>query len=264
MPENYQALLGELGIEQGSDPGAATDPVAIPGTDPASNNPTNPDTNTVTDPVNTVTVTDPAPADPAKPTDVQNVVDPSSEAKNQAFAAMRARNAKYEKAFARVTQAMGAANEDEAIEKLIGASFDVQGKRENIDPAILRRLTDLEEKNQVLDTATRNQFVKDSFSAVQKELNLTDQETISFAQKLTDQNVDIFNLNVPLSIIYKGMNHDTLTTKMLEAEKQNWIKGQAAADKAPGVNPATGKPINNEKKEITTDADLELVLNSLK
>ena len=264
MPEDYQALLGELGVEQSQPVDTVTDPVIIPGTDPNPSNPNNPDTNTGTDPANAVPATDPASADQDPAKVVQNVVDPSTEAKNQAFAAMRTQNDRYKKALARVTQAMGAQTEDEAIEKLIGASFDVQGKRENVDPVILRRLTDLEEKNQILDTATRNQFIKDSFSAVQTELGLTNQETISFAQKLTDQNVDIFNLNVPLSIIYKGMNHDTITTKMLEAEKQSWIKGQAVADKAPGVNPATGKPINNEKKEITTEADLEIALKSFK
>jgi hypothetical protein len=263
MPEDYQSLLGEVGFEQNPNPEPVADPAIIPGTDPVPQDPVTPNITPEVDPANPVPATDPAPADPAPVTDPAPVVDPNAEARNQAFAELRARNAKYQKAFARVTQAMGAASEDEAIEKLIGAAFDIQGKRENVDPAVLRRLTDLEEKNMVLDTATRQQFVRDSFGAVQKELNLTDQELVSFAQKLTDQNVDIFNLNVPLSVLYRGLNHDTMMTKMLEAEKQNWIKGQAAADKAPGVNPATGKPINKENKEITTDADLDLVLNSL-
>lgn len=263
MPEDYQALLGEIGGTLPTDPVPAADPAPV--TDPivADPIPSNPSIIPGTDPANPVPATDPAPADPAAPANPQPVVDPSIEAKNQAFAAMRAQNAKYQKAFARVAQALGAANEDEAIEKLIGASFDVQAKRENVDPVILRRLTDLEEKNQILDTATKQQFIRDSFGAVQKQFNLSDQDVISFAQKLTDQNVDIFNSNIPLSILYLGLYHDTLTTKMLETEKQNWIKGQAEADKAPGVNPATGKPINKEKKEISTEADLDLVLKTL-
>ncbi|NCD00080.1 MAG: hypothetical protein EOL95_10320 [Bacteroidia bacterium] len=262
MPEDYQALLGELGV-QSADP-VATDPVAT--TDPVTTDPTAMDPSVIpgTDPVNPEPVTDPAPADPATPTDPQPVVDPAVEAKNQAFAAMRVQNAKYQKAMSRIAQAMGASNEDEAIEKLIGASFDVQAKRENVDPVILRRLTDLEEKNQMLDTATKQQFIRDSFGAVQKQFNLDDKEVIAFAQKLTDQNVDIFNSNIPLSTLYLGLYHDTITSKKLEAEKQNWIKGQNEADKAPGVNPATGKPISKDKKEITTDADLDLILKTLK
>lgn len=261
MPEDYQALLGELGV-QPADPTPA-DPAVIDTvvTDPT---PADPNTNPEVDPANPVPATDPAPADPAASTDPQPpVVDPNTEARNQAFAAMRAQNAKYQKAFARIAQAMGAQNEDEAIEKIVGASFDVQAKRENVDPNVLRRITDLEEKNNILDSATRQQFVRDSFNAVQKQFNLTDQEVISFAQKLTDQNVDIFNLNVPLSILYTGMNHDAIISKRLETEKQNWIKGQAEADKAPGVNPATGKPLDKEKTEITTEADLDLVLKNL-
>ena len=74
--------------------------------------------------------------------------------------------------------------------------------------------------------------------------------------------MDIFNINVPLDVLYRGMYYDTITNKMLESEKQKWIKGQAEADKAPGVNPATGKPINKETKEITTEADLDLVLKN--
>jgi hypothetical protein len=260
MPEDYQALLGELGVES-ADP-VITDPVT---TDPVTTVPTtDPSVIPETDPANPELVTDPAAADPATPTDTQVTVDPEVEARNQAFAAMRVQNAKYQKAMSRITQAMGASNEDEAIEKLIGASFDVQAKRENVDPVILRRLTDLEEKNQILDTATKQQFIKESFGAVQKKFNLDDKEVIAFAQKLTDQNVDIFRSNVPLDTLYLGMYHDTITSKKLEAEKQNWIKGQNEADKAPGVNPATGKPISKDKKEITTEADLDLILKTLK
>lgn len=267
MPDDYQALLGEIG-GQPADPTPAepvnTDPAVVPGLAPVEPQPVDPTSNPVVDPAPADPNADPAPADPAKPADSQPpVVDPAIEAKNQAFAAMRAQNAKYQKAMARVAQALGAANEDEAIEKLIGASFDVQAKRENVDPVVLRRITDLEEKNQILDTATKQQFVRDSFGAVQKQFALSDKEVIDFAQKLTDQNVDIFNSNVPLSTLYLGLYHETITSKKLEAEKQNWIKGQEEANKAPGVNPATGKPINKEKKEISTEADLDLVLKTL-
>lgn len=262
MPDDYQALLSEIGESLPTDPTPA-DPAVV--TDPAVADPTPSDPSIIpdTDPADADPVTDPAPADPATPTDPQPAVDPNVEAKNQAFAAMRTQNAKYQKAFARITQALGASNEDEAIEKLIGASFDVQAKRENVDPNVLRRINELEEKNNVLDAATKQQFVRDSFGAVQKQFNLTDQEIIAFAQKLTDQNVDIFNISVPLSILYTGLNHDTITTKMLETEKQKWIKGQAEAEKAPGVNPATGKPVSKENKEISTQADLEEALKSL-
>lgn len=261
MPDNYQALLGEIGVES-AEP-VTTDPVT---TDTIITDPiiTDPSIIPETDPVNAETVTDPATADPAIPTDIQDTIDPEMEARNQAFAALRVQNAKYQKAMARVAQALGATDEDEAMEKLIGASYDVQAKRENVDPAILRRLTDLEEKNQMLDTATRQQFIRDSFGAVQKKFNLDEKEVIAFAQKLTDQNVDIFNSNVPLDTLYLGLYHDTITSKKLEAEKQNWIKGQNEAEKAPSVNPATGKPISKDKKEITTEADLDLILKTLK
>lgn len=262
MPEDYQALLGEIGV-QSADPTPA-DPAVVTDPAPTDSTPVDPSVIPGTDPVNTVSDADPASADPATPTDPQPVVDLETEARNQAFAAMRVQNAKYQKAMSRITQAMGASNEDEAIEKLIGASFDVQAKRENVDPVILRRLTDLEEKNQILDTATKQQFIRDSFGAVQKQFGLNDKEVIAFAQKLTDQNVDIFNSNIPLSTLYLGLYHETIMSKKLEAEKQDWIKGQNEADKAPGVNPATGKPIDKDKKEITTEADLDLILKTLK
>lgn len=256
MPDDYQALLGEVGVES-AEP-VTTDPVI---TDPMT---TDPIETPEADPVNAETVTDPAIADPAIPTDVQETVDPEMEARNQAFAALRVQNAKYQKAMARVAQALGATDENEAMEQLIGASYDIQAKRENVDPVILRRLADLEEKNQVLDTATRQQFIRDSFGAVQKQFNLDDKEVIAFAQKLTDQNVDIFNSNISLDTLYLGLYHDTITSKKLDAEKQNWIKGQNEAEKAPSVNPATGKPISKDKKEITTEADLDLILKTLK
>lgn len=260
MPDDYQTLLGELGgdVAPAADiaPDVVDDVVEDTLEDPNSNN--------VGVAEETEATTDPAIVEESEtPEEQPEVADTGVDVRNQAFAAMRSQNTKYQKAFARIAEAMGAESEDEVIEQLIGASYAVQGQRENVDPVILRRIADLEEKNTVLDAATRQQYVRDSFDAVQKQLSLTDQELIVFAQKLTDQNVDIFSTNVPLSVLYTGMNHETMLKKKLEAEKQSWIKGQAEADKAPGVSPATGKPVNKEVKEITTEADLDLVLKSL-
>lgn len=259
MPDDYQALLGEVG-GQPVDQAASNIVAQSTTTEPIT---TEPGVIPGTESVPTDEVTDPANAEGTVIEEPQPAEDPNLTATNQAFAAMRSQNAKYQKAFARVAQAMGATSEDEAIEKIIGATFDVQAKRENVDPAILKRITELEEKNQMLDQATKEQFIRDSFGAVQKQFSLSDSELVMFAQKLTDQKVDIFNSNVPLSALYLGYYHDVITAKKLEEEKQNWIKGQSEADKAPGVNPATGKQSNKEKKEISTEADLDLVLKTL-
>lgn len=263
MPEDYQSLFGELGGVQEPEVDPVADPVDPLPTDPIEQDPVDPNTTLAVDPVDTEPAADPADTEGELPqTQEPNEVSPSVKAANEAFAAMRAQNAKYQKAFAQITKAMGAENEDEVIENLIGASFNVQAKRENVDPAVLRRITDLEEKNMILDTATREQFVKDSFGAVQKKFSLSDQEVMSFAKKLTDQKVDIFNSNIPLDVLYQGMFHETMSKKLIETEKQNWIKGQTEAEKAPGVIPATGKQLNKETKNITTEADLNLVLKN--
>ena len=250
MPDDYQSLFNQLNGENSAPVEQSTEAVqeSTPKTEPVVETPTETAESTEPDVDPTEGIKDPIKQQQAK----------------DAFAAMRAQNAKYQKVMKRIQEVMQADNEDTAIERLLDATYGMQAKQQNIDPAVLKRISELEENNTRLAFEQRQNYIKESFADVQKEFNLSDAETIKFAQQVTDSNIDIFASNVNLSTIYKGLNHDTITKKMLETEKQNWIKNQTEASKAPGVNPATGKKDNQDKIEINTMAELNEAMKSFR
>lgn len=250
MPEDYQSLFAELT--------GTTDPVANP-TTPVAEQAPDATANPAATPEATPATPSAQPDAEVKPIDETPKEDPSA----KAFAEMRAKTTKYQRVFSKLQEALKVENEDEVIEKLLGQSYETLGKRQNTDPVVLKRLSELEEVNNSLIQERQMQFVTNSFNKVKSEFNLSDAELTKFAQHLASNNVDILASNVDLSALYRGINHEAITSKLLETEKQKWIKEQMEAEKAPAVNPATGKRDPNPKKEINSMSDLELALKSL-
>lgn len=255
MPDDYQTLFAEL---TGTAPVGTETPA--PSTAPAE------ETSDTEETVNTETTS-------TEETKTEETVEetstpvkqeaPKEDPTAKAFAAMRAANSKYQKVFNKLQEALGVDDEDAVIEKLLGVSYDTLGKKQNVDPAVLKRLTELEEVNQALINERRQEFVIGQFEKVRTTFNLSEPELMEFAQALSNSNVDIFASNLDLSALYKGLNFDKLQKKTIESEKQKWIKEQGEANAAPSVNSITGKRDPNSKKEINTMSDLDLALKSL-
>lgn len=260
--EDYQALFNELG---GTDP--ATDTNNVPTADPETTDPVN---TTPTDPVSQPA--DPNNTDPANgddtsdegntaSTDPENNEDTQRQAR--AFAEMRSTIGKYQKFFKQLQPIMGVNSEDEVIERLLNAGLNAQARDQNVDPALLKRMQNLEEQNANMLAEQKQKAVVESFGLLQKDFNLTNKEVMDFAKELDARNVDVFRVGVDLSTLYRGMHYEDISKKQIEAEKQKWIAEGAAANSAPGVNPTTGKKNNQGKTEINTMGELESLFNSL-
>lgn len=181
---------------------------------------------------------------------------------NRAFAEMRAQNSKYNKVFKKLQDVYKVENEEAVIEKLLQGALDAEAKSQNIDPALLKRLQEIEETNQSLMYEKQETVLRQKFEALQADEKLTDEQMINFAKELVASEIDITRNNVDLKKLYRGFYYDTLTKKQIEAEKQNWIKGQKEADAAPTVTGTKGRKTDPESKTIETEADLSAVLNS--
>ena len=271
--EDYQALFNELGGEAapadtGADANGSTatpaDPATI--TNPVDTNPNpgvvgpvNPAQDPVGDDVDDNTGDDDNLGTPAN----NPVDDEDNQRQARAFAEMRSTINKYSKVFKQLQPMMGVNSEDEVIERLLDAGLNVQARNQNVDPAILKRMQTLEEQNLAMISEQRNKALVESFGLLQKDFNLTNKEVLDFAKELDNKQIDVYKLGVDLSTLYRGMHHDAIVKKQIEAEKQKWITSNNAANSAPGVNTSTGKKNNQGKTEINTMGELESLFNQI-
>lgn len=277
--EDYQALFNELGGEAApADTGAdasnsaATDADPVTTTNPVDTN-LNPvnvgGANPAQDPTGTDADDDDFYGDDEPPADntgtpANNQVDDlENQRQARAFAEMRSTINKYSKVFKQLQPMMGVNSEDEVIERLLDAGLNVQARNQNVDPAILKRMQTLEEQNLAMISEQRNKALVNSFGLLQKDFNLTNKEVIEFARELDNKQIDVYKLGVDLSTLYRGMHHDAIVKKQIEAEKQKWITSNNAANSAPGVNTSTGKKNNQGKTEINTMGELESLFNQI-
>jgi hypothetical protein len=276
--EDYQALFNELGGEAApADTGAdANNSTATPADPVITTNPvdTNPNPGFVGDanPAQDPTGED---ADDDEMGDVippnvntgntanNQTDDEDSQRQARAFAEMRSTINKYSKVFKQLQPMMGVNSEDEVIERLLDAGLNVQARNQNVDPAILKRMQTLEEQNLAMISEQRNKALVESFGLLQKDFNLTNKEVLDFAKELDNKQIDVYKLGVDLSTLYRGMHHDAIVKKQIEAEKQKWITSNNAANSAPGVNTSTGKKNNQGKTEINTMGELESLFNQI-
>lgn len=261
--EDYQALFGQLQGEQNVAPvsGQPANPTPAPvvmNPEPpapvASVDPTAPAVEPTT-PTGEGTPANPAPATPS-------LEDEEARKQNAAFAQLRSTNTKYSSVFKTLQERMGAASEEEVINRLLDTSLQLQAKKEGIDPALLKRINTLEETNVNMMAQQKQAAVANSFGLVQKEFNLSNEDTIKYARELDAAGVDIFAANIDLVTLYRGMHYEEITKKQIEAEKQNWIKDNAAANAAPGINPIAGKKTDGTKTEIKTLGELDTILQN--
>lgn len=271
--EDYQALFNELGGEAApadtgadannstatpADPATITNPVDT-NPNPDVTGPVNPTQDPVGDDVDDNTGDDDNPGTPAN----NQVDDEDSQRQARAFAEMRSTINKYSKVFKQLQPMMGVNSEDEVIERLLDAGLNVQARNQNVDPAILKRMQTLEEQNLAMISEQRNKALVESFGLLQKDFNLTNKEVLDFAKELDNKQIDVYKLGVDLSTLYRGMHHDAIVKKQVEAEKQKWITSNNAANSAPGVNTSTGKKNNQGKTEINTMGELESLFNQI-
>lgn len=254
MPEDYQAILSDLGI---SDPAPAADPA------PADPTPADPEPNPT--PASNDGGADPAQgnddgqpaAQPAQPNN-----DSDAQKRNEAFAAMRAEVAKYKKFVGQIMKGAGFdGKEDDFMSNLVEASYAQQAKRQGnqVSPEILKRMDTLENQNRSLLDAQNRQIFAANVKNMQSTLELSDKDVTEFINLAAKEQIDLTYPGTNFVALYQGLFFNKLLDRRIEAERQKWIAQNSKAGNAANPDGKSGKK-DPTPTDINTMAEFDSLL----
>ena len=252
MPEDYQAILNDLGVDTSTDPAPVADPAPVDNNQgqPADGN----EGNAHADGNGTPAA---QPAQPAQP----NAEDAK---RNQAFAEMRSANTKY-KNF--LSQLMKGANfngsEEDFMNQLQEASYQRQAKTSQVSPEVLKRMDTLENQNRTLIDAQNRQAFAANLKTLQETLKLTDGDMREFLETAAKQGINLIaNPATDLVMMYQGMFYEKLKARDIEAARQEWIAGSNKAGSATNPDGKSGKK-DPTPTNVNTMAEFDSLLQSI-
>lgn len=261
MPEDYQAILTDLGI---GDPAPAADPAPA---DPA------PATDTDPTPASNDGGANPAQgnddgqpkATPAQPQADPQGDDEEAQRRNEAFAAMRSENSKYKKFMQHIMKGANFnGSEDEFIERLTEASYAQQAKRQGnqVSPEILKRMDTLESQNKSLIDSQNRQTFAANLKNLQETFTLSDADLKEFLTLAAKEQIDLTVPGTNFRTLYQGLFFDKLKDKMIETERQAWIAQANKANSAANPDGKSGKK-DPAPTNVNTMAEFDSLLQSI-
>lgn len=179
---------------------------------------------------------------------------------NAAFAQMRSENTALKKLVGDIAGVLGInpdtpqAQMQHAVQEAI---LKAQAKQQNLDPAVLQRLNQLEQYKEDNERQSLTNKAYIGFQTVKNQFNLSDKELDSFAEQLMQSGVNPFTKDVDLVSEYKVRNFDKLIAAAeqrgaaKEAERQ-----QHVAKHSSQPTKATGVGSNSEPDKITSTTEL--------
>lgn len=272
MPDDYQALLSELGAVD-------SDGNAVTTTNNTDDNNSNSDANqtATTDP--NAQTTDPATGDQGT-TDTDsnadqgddagdnaddNAEDEETQRRNEAFAAMRSENGKYKKFIGQLMKGAGFnGSEEDFIKNLEDASYRQQAQRQGnqVSPEILKRMDTLESQNKSLIDAQNRQTFAANLRALQDTFKLNNNELKEFVNAAIKEQMDLTLPGTNFVNIYKSLFFDKLVDKHIEEERQKWIAQSNKAGNAANPDGKSGKK-DPTPTDVNTMAEFESLLQSV-
>ena len=272
MPDDYQALLSELGAVD-------SDGNAVTTTNNTDDNNSNSDANqtATTDP--NVQTTDPATGDQgttatnsnadqgddAGDNADDNAEDEETQKRNEAFAAMRSENGKYKKFIGQLMKGAGFnGSEEDFIKNLEDASYRQQAQRQGnqVSPEILKRMDTLESQNKSLIDAQNRQTFAANLRALQDTFKLNNNELKEFVNAAIKEQMDLTLPGTNFVNIYKSLFFDKLVDKRIEEERQKWIAQSNKAGNAANPDGKSGKK-DPTPTDVNTMAEFESLLQSV-
>lgn len=179
---------------------------------------------------------------------------------NSAFAQMRTENTALKRLVNDIAGVLGIdpntpqAQMQSAVQDAI---IKAQAKQQNIDPALLQRMTQLEQyKEQSEMQSLRNRALM-GFQTVKNQFNLSDAELDDFADKLAKDGHNPFREELDLVSEYKLRNFDALIAAAEErgaAKEATRTQRVAAHSSQPGKT--TGASTNTEAEPINSVSGL--------
>lgn len=249
MPEDYQAILNDLGVDT-SQPAPAADPTPAPESDPAATDPAQP------------AQADPAPADPA-PADNGQAED--QRRANEAFAAMRSENSKYKKFMQHIMKGANfTGSEEDFMNNLTEAAYQRQAQRQGnqVSPELLKRMDTLETQNRSLIDAQNRQMFTANLKGLQETFKLNDEEIKEFVTFAVKEQIDLTVPGTNFITLYQGLFFDKLMNKKLEEARQDWIAQNSKASSAANPDGKSGKK-DPTPTNVNTMAEFDSLLQSI-
>lgn len=262
MPEDYQTLLADLGVDTSAPP-AQADATAADTTNSQTQTATvdNATTdNTTTDTADTATST----VDDLEEDNVNNNGEEQRRA-NEAFAAMRAENSKYKKFMQHIMKGANFQGDEAAfMEALTDASYKRQAANQGgqVSPEILKRMDTLESQNNSLLEARNREMFAANLKNMQTNLGLSDKDIKEFVDYAVKENIDLTIPGTNFTTLYRGLFYDKLMTRTVESERQKWIAQSNKADNATNPDGKSGKQ-DPAPTNVNTMAEFNSLLQSI-
>lgn len=260
MPEDYQAILDDLGVDtsSGNTDGQQTggqeqNPVNPQAGDNAGANATDPGDNNTGD-------------DAGAQNSNQQTGDTDEQRRaNEAFAAMRTENSKYKKFIQQIMKGADFQGDEEAfMNQLTEASYQRQAKRQGnqVSPELLKRMDSLENQNRTLLDAQNKQLFTANLKNMQETLNLKEEDIKEFVNLAVQEHIDLTIPGTNFVTLYQGLFFDKLKTRMIEEERQKWIAQNSKANGAANPDGKSGKKDPNPTN-VNTMAEFDSLLQSI-
>lgn len=258
MPEDYQAILSDLGVDTSIDPASQDNNTATPPADDAGAQATGTDTNANANGTESNANADAGNQDSGE-------ADLKAQRVNDAFAAMRSENTKYKKFMQHIMKGANFnGSEEDFMKNLTEASYQRQAQRQGsqVSPEVLKRMDEIENQNKVLIDAQNRQMFAANLKGLQDSFKLTDKEITEFVNFAVKEQIDLTVPGTNFVALYQGLFFDKLMNKKIEEERQKWIAQNSKADSAANPDGKSGKK-DPEPTDVNTMAEFESLLQSV-
>lgn len=189
-------------------------------------------------------------------------------AQNQAFARMRTQNAQMQKTMQRMAQVLGldpSLPPEQLASVLQQQSTTALARRNNIDPAILNRLDELEARDARYRQMEYESNAKNAFMTIQERFGATPEDLQYFVQDLVQSGYDMAAPGANLVTEFINRNFDAIVQFKVDAavraEQERSTKASGASK--PSTKQGQSKQTTNNDVEVNSVEDMEDYLNSL-
>lgn len=221
----------------------------------------------------------------AEPPQTQQQTDPAQQAQQEpasppppqpnpgegagnAWAQMRVQNKQMQDILTKIADAydIKAQSPEELIQKLNDDALAKLSAKQGVPLELLKRLETLEAHEAEYQKIQTDNYLTQSFTALQKEFNLDQQALINFANQLQTAGLDPYKTKVDIRAEYISRNLDSiLQARINQAVEQALRIDQGAAQQSTTPLPATGAAQTQQvENKINTTADLQALLAGIK
>ena len=271
MPEDYQAILNDLGVDTSNNAapntGTANDgntPNNV-ATENNANTANNAGTTPVADPTNNTNTSDNNASSNTNNQNVNNSVSDNNtnQRAQEAFAALRSENSKYKKFMANLMKGSNfSGTEEDFMSKLSEAAYQGQAQINNVSPEMLKRMDTIENQNKALIDAQNRQLFAANIKHLQDTFKLNDKEINEFISLAAKEKIDLTIPGSNFVTLYQGLFFDSLKDKIINEERQKWIAQGNKANNAANPDGKSGKK-DPTPTDVKTMAEFESLLQSM-